>query len=111
MPKDLPDDPALLKQLLEQMLIERESNKGRIVHPEGEIALLRQRLFGRKSGQTADLATPQPPFSTRRKASPSLSTKALKKRLSFRPSVAVNASRYLPTCHVSKSSTNFLSMN
>ncbi|WP_431495247.1 IS66 family transposase [Pseudomonas brassicacearum] len=59
MPKDLPDDPALLKQLLEQMLIERESNKGRIVHLEEENALLRQRLFGRKSEQTTNLATPQ----------------------------------------------------
>ena len=59
MPKDLPDDPALLKQLLEQMLIERDSNKGRIVHLEEENALLRQRLFGRKSEQTTDLATPQ----------------------------------------------------
>ncbi len=59
MPKDLPDDPALLKQLLEQMLIEREPNKGRIVHLEEENALLRQRLFGRKSEQTTDLATPQ----------------------------------------------------
>lgn len=59
MPKDLPDDPALLKQLLEQMLLERESNKGRIVHLEEENALLRQRLFGRKSEQTADSATPQ----------------------------------------------------
>ena len=41
MPKDLPDDPALLKQLLEQMLLERETNKGRIVHLEEENALLR----------------------------------------------------------------------
>lgn len=59
MPKDLPDSPALLKQLLEQMLIERESNKGRMVHLEEKNALLRQRLFGRKSEQTIDLATPQ----------------------------------------------------
>ena len=59
MPKDLPDAPALLKQLLEQMLIERESNKGRIVHLKEENVLLRQRLFGLKSEQTADLATPQ----------------------------------------------------
>ncbi|WP_256097799.1 transposase [Pseudomonas sp. 8 R 14] len=59
MPKDLPDDPALLKQLLEQMLLERETSKGRIVHLEEENALLRQRLFGRKSEQTADPATPQ----------------------------------------------------
>jgi hypothetical protein len=58
MPKDLPDDPVLLKQLLEQMLLERESNKGLIVHLEEENALLRQRLFGRKSEQTADPATP-----------------------------------------------------
>ncbi len=58
MPKDLPDDPVLLKQLLEQMLSERESDKGKIVHLEEEIALLRQRLFGRKSEQTAD---PVPP--------------------------------------------------
>ncbi|WP_122809687.1 IS66 family transposase, partial [Pseudomonas viridiflava] len=59
MPKDLPDDPSLLKQLLEQMLFERETTKGRIVHLEEENALLRQRLFGRKSEQTADPATPQ----------------------------------------------------
>ncbi|WP_122521494.1 IS66 family transposase [Pseudomonas viridiflava] len=59
MPKDLPDDPALLKQLLEQMLLEREKSKGRIVHLEEENALLRQRLFGRKSEQTADPVTPQ----------------------------------------------------
>ncbi|MFJ4133619.1 IS66 family transposase [Pseudomonas cyclaminis] len=59
MPKDLPDDPALLKQLLEQMLLERETSKGRIVHLEEENALLRQRLFGRESEQTADPATPQ----------------------------------------------------
>ncbi len=59
MPKDLPDDPSLLKQLLEQLLFEREKSKGRIVHLEEENALLRQRLFGRKSEQTADPATPQ----------------------------------------------------
>ena len=56
--KDLPDDPVLLKRLLEQMLSERESG-GKIVHLEEENALLRQRLFGRKSEQTADPATPQ----------------------------------------------------
>ncbi|MGX5793171.1 IS66 family transposase [Pseudomonas sp. E2-15] len=59
MPKDLPDDPVLLKQLLEQMLRERKSDKGKIVHLEEENALLRQRLFGRKSEQAADAATPQ----------------------------------------------------
>lgn len=41
------------------MLSERESDKGKIVHIEEENALLRQRLFGRKSEQTADPAPPQ----------------------------------------------------
>ncbi len=59
MPKDLPDDPVLLKQLLEQMISERESDKGKIVHLEEENALLRQRLFGRKSEQSTDPLTPQ----------------------------------------------------
>ena len=59
MPKDLPDDPVLLKQLLEQMLSERESDKGKIVRFEEDNALLRQRLFGCKSGRAADPATPQ----------------------------------------------------
>ena len=59
MPKDLPDDPVLLKQLLEQMLSERESDKGKIVQLEEENALLHQRLFGRKSEQTSDPTTPQ----------------------------------------------------
>jgi transposase len=45
--------------MLEQMLSERESHKGWIVHIEEENALLRQRLFGRKSEQTAESATPQ----------------------------------------------------
>ena len=57
MPKDLPDDPALLKQLLEQML-ERETNRGRIVNREEGKALLRQCWLGRKSEQT-DPATPR----------------------------------------------------
>lgn len=47
--KDLPDDPVLLKRLLEQMLSERESDKGKIVQLEEDNALLRQRLFGCKS--------------------------------------------------------------
>jgi len=59
MPKDLPDDPVLLRLLLEQMLSERESDKGQIVHLEEEKALLRQRLFGRKSEQAADPKIPQ----------------------------------------------------
>ncbi len=51
-PENLPDDPELLKQLLAKM-------QSRVVFLEEENALLRQRLFGRKSEQTADPATPQ----------------------------------------------------
>ena len=52
MPEDLPDDPQLLKQMLAKM-------QSRVGFLEEENALLRQRLFGRKSEQTADPATPQ----------------------------------------------------
>lgn len=51
-PKNLPDDPELLKQMLAKM-------QSRVGFLEEENALLRQRLFGRKSEQTADPATPQ----------------------------------------------------
>lgn len=51
-PDNLPDDPQLLKQMLAQM----QSRMGVL---EEQVALLRQRLFGRQSEQTADPATPQ----------------------------------------------------
>ncbi|NMZ11755.1 IS66 family transposase [Pseudomonas proteolytica] len=51
-PENLPDDPELLKQLLAKM-------QSRVGFLEEENALLRQRLFGRKSEQTADPTTPQ----------------------------------------------------
>ncbi|MQU19960.1 hypothetical protein GHO35_02220, partial [Pseudomonas helleri] len=47
MSDNLPDDLAALKQLLAQM-------QSKVVLLEEENALLRQRLFGRKSEQTAD---------------------------------------------------------
>ncbi|WP_397451929.1 IS66 family transposase [Pseudomonas sp. NA-150] len=59
MPENLPDDPVLLKQMLAQMLDERQLDKGKIVRLEEQNALLIQRLFGRKSEQTADPAPPQ----------------------------------------------------
>jgi transposase len=52
MPENFPDDPELLKQMLAKM-------QSRVGFLEEENALLRQRLFGRKSEQTADQATPQ----------------------------------------------------
>lgn len=58
MPDSLPNNPVLLKQ----MLNERAFDKGKIVHLEEEVALLRHRLFGRKTEQTHDWATPQIPF-------------------------------------------------
>ncbi|MDY7561390.1 IS66 family transposase [Pseudomonas sp. CCC3.2] len=52
MPNSLPEDPTVLKQLLAQL-------QSKVVHLEEENALLRQRLFGRKSEQTVDALTPQ----------------------------------------------------
>ena len=52
LPDNLPDDLQLLKQMLAKM-------QSRVGFLEEENALLRQRLFGRKSEQTADPATPQ----------------------------------------------------
>lgn len=52
MPKKLPDDPELLKQMLAKM-------QSRVGFLEEENALLRQRLLRRKSEQTADPATLQ----------------------------------------------------
>ncbi len=52
MPENLTYDPELLKQMLAKM-------QSRVCFLEEENALLRQRLFGRKSEQKADPATPQ----------------------------------------------------
>lgn len=52
MPENLPEALQLLKQMLAKM-------QSRVGFLEEENALLRQRLFGRKSEQTADAATPQ----------------------------------------------------
>ncbi len=52
MPDHLPDDATVLKQLIAQM-------QSKVAHLEEQNALLRQRLFGRKSEQTVDPATPQ----------------------------------------------------
>lgn len=52
MPENLPDDPELLKQMLAKM-------QSRVGFLEEQVALLRQRLFGRQSEQAVDPATPQ----------------------------------------------------
>jgi transposase len=66
MPGDLPDDPALLRQLLLEALTRQaktaevlEAHEGHIVDLREQIKLLRDRLFGRKSEQTAEPNTPQ----------------------------------------------------
>ena len=63
MPEILPDDPVLLKQMLNKMLVqmlsERQLYKGQIVDLKEQVKLLRDRLFGRKSEQTVESDTPQ----------------------------------------------------
>ena len=65
-PDDLPDDPVLLKQLLLEALARQaktaevlQAHEGHIVDLKEQIKLLRDRLFGRKSEQTAEPNTPQ----------------------------------------------------
>jgi transposase len=58
-PETLPDDPVLLKQLLAQMVSARQLDQGKIIQLQEQNALLIQRLFGRKSEQTADPDSPQ----------------------------------------------------
>ena len=63
MPETLPDDPEVLKQLLAEMLSSAQKlakdKDGQIEHLREQVALLTQRLFGRKSEQTADPDSPQ----------------------------------------------------
>ena len=62
-PEPLPDDPAALKQLLAEVLSSAQKlakdKDGQIEHLREQNALLIQRLFGRKSEQTADPDSPQ----------------------------------------------------
>ena len=63
MPEILPDDPVLLKQMLNKMLVQMHSQrqlyKGQIVDLKEQVKLLRDRLFGRKSEQAVESDTPQ----------------------------------------------------
>jgi transposase len=59
MPETLPDDPILLKQLLLSLHEQVSEKDGQIEHLREQNALLIQRLFGRKSEQTADPDSPQ----------------------------------------------------
>jgi transposase len=55
----LPDDPILLKQLLMSASVQMSEKDGQIEHLREQIALLTQRLFGRKPEQTFDPDSPQ----------------------------------------------------
>ena len=111
MPKDLPDDPVLLRQLLEQMISERASDKGKIVHLEEENALLRQRLFGRKSEQTTDPATPQLALFNEAESVAEPADEAWEEEVVVPTKRRGSVSHCPPTCPESKSSMNFPSMS
>lgn len=63
LPETLPDDPEVLKQLLAEVLSSAQKlakdKDGQIEQLREQIALLTQRLFGRKSEQSADPDSPQ----------------------------------------------------
>ena len=58
-PETLPDDPILLKQLLLSANVQMSEKDGQIERLREQNALLIQRLFGRKSEQSADPDSPQ----------------------------------------------------
>ena len=59
-PDTLPNDPELLKQmLLLEAIDKRQSDQHTIQVLQEQVALLRQRLFGRKSEQSVDPQSPQ----------------------------------------------------
>lgn len=72
---------------------------------------MRQRLFGRKSEQTADPATLQLVLFNEAESVIEPIDEAAEKRLLRRPSGVASASRYRPISLASKSSTSFPSMN
>lgn len=111
MPENLPDDPVLLKQLLEQMINERASDKGKIVHLKEEVALLRQRLFGRKTEQPGDAATPQLPLFDEAESLAEPLDEVGDEEVVAPTKPVASASRCRLTCRVSKLSTNCPCMN
>ena len=62
MPETLPDDPFLLKQLLLSASVRMSEKDGQIERLREQNAMLLQRLFGRKSEQSADPDSPQLEF-------------------------------------------------
>ena len=58
-PDTLPNDPELLKQMLLEAIDKRQSDQHTIQVLQEQVALLRQRLFGRKSEQSVDPQSPQ----------------------------------------------------
>ncbi len=63
LPDTLPDDPTVLKHLLAEVVLSAQkltaAQAGQISQLQEQVALLRQRLFGRKSEQTVDPQSPQ----------------------------------------------------
>ena len=111
MPEILPDDPVLLKQMLNKMLVqmlsERQLYKGQIVDLKEQVKLLRDRLFGRKSEQTVESDTPQLALFNEAESVAVLEEGIVENEEVVAPTRAVaNANRCPPTCHASKSSTN-----
>ena len=102
-----PDDPVLLKQMLVQMLSERQLYKGQIVDLKEQVKLLRDRLFGRKSEQTVESDTPQLALFNEAESLAVLEAGIVENEEVVAPTnVGANANYCLPTCRALKSFTN-----
>lgn len=93
------------------MLDERHLDKGKIVRLKEQNALLLQRVFGRKSEQTTDTATPQLALFNEVGSVDEPVDVASDEEAVARSSAAANARDCLPICRASRSSTNFPSMS
>lgn len=103
-PDNLPDDPELLKQMLAKM----QSRMGVL---EEQVALLRQRLFGRESEQAVDPATPQMALFNEAEHEVELACETAEEEVSHPPSAVASASRCPLTFRASRSSTNCPNMS
>lgn len=115
LPDDLPDDPVLLKHMLLEALNRQEevaqAYQAHIVDLKGQIKLLRDHLFGRKSEQTAQPNTPQLALFNEPESEPMPLIGDAEEEVVSRCRAEENVRYCRLSCRVSRSSTNCPSMN
>jgi transposase len=111
----LPDDPILLKQLLMSASVQMSEKDGQIEHLREQIALLTQRLFGRKPEQTFDPDSPQLEIfnetESHAEATPEAQADEVEEEVVAPVKRRGKASRCRPSCRASRSFTGYPGTN